>query len=331
MCPRGQRLRPSDLSQCHDIDLQRCAACLQTWIDPPRLPSRARIRSLFTRGRPPIRTIVNKARIRVFRPHDGESGISHVRRYHQKSQQVLDAVDLFVAPSRFIAKEFESRGLDPARISCTDNGIDTARFQNLPYKRPTTVVRFGFVGSWMPSKGLHLLIDAFRGLTENARLRVYGAAPAGDPGVYARDIVAGAADRRITFPGQIEPRSMATAFRAIDVLVVPSLWYENAPLTIREAFAAHTPVVAAGCGGMAESVRHGIDGLLFAPGSVDSLRSTLRRLIHEPDLLPFLSRNTPPVKTVATHAAELEALFQRVITCEERSNLSSHAHTASHS
>ena len=82
---------------------------------------------------------------------------------------------------------------------------------------------------------------------------------------------------------------------------------------------------------MAESVRHGIDGLLFAPGSVDSLRSTLRRLIHEPDLLPFLSRNTPPVKTVATHAAELEALFQRVITCEERSNLSSHAHTASHS
>jgi glycosyltransferase involved in cell wall biosynthesis len=106
-------------------------------------------------------------------------------------------------------------------------------------------------------------------------------------------------------------------FRAIDALVVPSLWYENAPLTIREAFASHTPVVASRCGGMAESVRDGIDGLLFVPGNVADLTATLRRLIREPELIPTLSRQTPAIKTVAAHAVELETAFRQLMNQEQ--------------
>ena len=250
-----------------------------------------------------------QAYARVLRAPDTAGAVSHVERYHAKTREVFDAVGLFVAPSRFLAREFERYGLERERILYSDNGIDTTSFADCPYKQSGSIVRFGFLGSWMPSKGVHVLRDAFRGLTENARLSVFGGPPPGDPGEYARDILAAGADRRITFPGRIDPADVASVFRAIHVLGVPSPWYENAPLTIREAFAAHTPVVASRCGGMAESVRDGIDGLLFAPGDVAELTATLRRLIRDPELIPALSRQTPAIKTVAAHAAELETAF----------------------
>jgi glycosyltransferase involved in cell wall biosynthesis len=332
MCPRGQRLRPSDLTQCHDIETTRCAECLQPWIAPPRWPSRRQLGSLLHRDRPPLLTMLRRAQARVFRPPAVESAVSQVERYHATTREILDAVDLFLAPSRFLAHEFRRHyPLPEDRIVYSENGIETAGLDECPYKCTPTVVRFGFLGSWMPSKGLHVLVEAFRGLTENARLMVYGGAPPGDPGVYAEGILAAATDRRISFHGRINREQVPAAFRSIDALVVPSLWYENAPLTIREAFASHTPVIAGRCGGMAESVRDGIDGLLFTPGDVGELRAALRRLIHEPDLLPSLSRQTRAARSVDAHVSELEGWFERLIARERPLDAGDHAHSSSHS
>ncbi|MFO0981679.1 MAG: glycosyltransferase [Planctomycetota bacterium] len=79
-----------------------------------------------------------------------------------------------------------------------------------------------------------------------------------------------AADRRVVFAGRIAPEQVAAVLADIDVLVVPSLWYENSPLTIREAYLARVPVIATDLGGMREHVRAGEGGVLF-PGT------TLRR------------------------------------------------------
>ena len=220
-----------------------------------------------------MRTILAKAQARVLRAPDWSSAAAHVERYHQTTREVIEAVDLFISPSRFVADEFERYGIPADRLVVSDNGIDTAGFSDCRPKRAASVVRFGFLGSWMPSKGIHVLVEAFSRLTENARLVVFGAPPSGDPGVYARSVLAAATDRRISFPGRVEPARVAAALQSIDVLVVPSLWFENAPLTIREAFAAHTPVVASRSGGMAESVRDGVDGLLFTTAA----RPTWRR------------------------------------------------------
>ena len=267
----------------------------------------------------------------MLRAPEVEDAASHVERYHAKTREVLRAVDLFVAPSQFLAREFERYGVTRERILYCDNGIDTSRFSDCPHKSAPAIVRFGFLGSWMPSKGLHLLVDAFRGLTENVRLIVFGGAPAGDPGEYARGILASAADRRITFPGRIEPRDVASAFRAMDVLVVPSLWFENAPLTIREAFASHTPVVASGCGGMAES--RAPRDRRFALRSRKRRRPEGRRSAGSPasrSSLPTLSRQTPSVKTIAQQAAELDASYQRLMRRQTWLPDDSHADTASH-
>ena len=331
-CPRGQRLRPDDLSQCLDIDLERCTDCLRPWSAPARWPSLHQIGALLLApDRPPLRTLLAKAQRRALRTPDWADAGWHVRRYHDKTREVLDAVDLFVSPSRFLADEFTRYGLPADRIVVSDNGIDTARFVDCQPKRSTPVVRFGFLGSWMPSKGLHVLVDAFRRLTENARLTVFGGPPSGDPGVYAGNIRAAAIDQRITFPGRVDPLQVGAAFRSIDVAVVPSLWFENAPLTIREAFASRTPVVASRSGGMAESVRDGVDGLLFTPGSAPDLAAALRRFVREPALLPTLSRQTPPVKTVADHAGELEQIFHGLLMSKSTRTAGLYANPPSHS
>jgi glycosyltransferase involved in cell wall biosynthesis len=62
-----------------------------------------------------------------------------------------------------------------------------------------------------------------------------------------------------------------SVFTLVSQVVVPSIWYENSPNVILEAFAHRTPVVASDLGGMAELVEDGVNGLRFTPGDASSL------------------------------------------------------------
>jgi len=99
----------------------------------------------------------------------------------------------------------------------------------------------------------------------------------------------------------------------LDVVVVPSLWYENSPNVILEAFAHRTPVIVSDLGGMAELVEEGVNGLCFPPGEAASLATALRRLIEEPGLLARLRAGIKPVKTVAEEMTELQAIYRAVV------------------
>ena len=94
---------------------------------------------------------------------------------------------------------------------------------------------------------------------------------------YFRELYALAAgDDRIRFAGGIPNERIPERLARIDVQVVPSIWYENAPLTIYSAQAAGVPVVASDLGGMSEVVGDEENGLLFEPGDAADLtaRST---------------------------------------------------------
>ena len=95
----------------------------------------------------------------------------------------------------------------------------------------------------------------------------------------------------------------------LDVLVVPSRWYENAPGVIFEAFAARMPVIATDLGGMSEFVRPGKNGLLFALDRAEDLAGQLRTLIEDRSLLGRLLAGIEPVKTVDEYAGELIELY----------------------
>jgi glycosyltransferase involved in cell wall biosynthesis len=133
-----------------------------------------------------------------------------------------------------------------------------------------------------------------------------------------------AGDRRIELAGVYGRQEVSRVLRGLDVVVVPSLWYENSPNVILEAFAHHIPVIASDLGGMAELVNEGENGLLFKPGDPDSLAGQLRRLLEDPRLLPKLRTGIGPVKNLTQEIDELEEIYQRAaLTADIKSRISS--------
>ncbi len=120
-------------------------------------------------------------------------------------------------------------------------------------------------------------------------------------------------DRRITFAGPFPREEVGYVLSGLDVLVVPSRWYENQPGVILEAFAVGIPVVATDVGGMSEFVRHEENGLLFERESVEDLARQLRRLGEEPGLIGRLRAGIGPVKTVEENVDELEVLYNTLL------------------
>jgi len=97
------------------------------------------------------------------------------------------------------------------------------------------------------------------------------------------------------------------------LLTVPSLWYENAPVVIQEAFAAGVPIITSSLGALAEWVQDGMDGLLVPPGDVDAWRVALQRCVDEPDLLTRLQASIRPPVTLAEHISHIEVLYAHVL------------------
>src|SRR5947208_14968485 len=102
-----------------------------------------------------------------------------------------------------------------------------------------------------------------------------------------------------------------TLFRSsIDVLVVPSIWPENSPLVIQEAFLAGAPVVASRIGGIPDAVDEGRNGLLFRAGDSQDLARTLTRLLREPGLRDALRSGIPPVRTIEEDVGFTRSLYR---------------------
>ena len=235
---------------------------------------------------------------------------SRIRARLETMREVLRASDLVLAPSRFVCDRMARLGFPG--IEFLPNGH--APLDVVPRRHVEGRICFGFVGSCIPSKGVHVLAEAFLRLAEPcARLTIHGPFVPyhGDAGYEAR--IRGllrqtpGAEVRGGFPHSSLPQVLA----GVDVLVVPSLWEENAPLTVEEAFQARLPVLASDHGGLRERVREGIDGLLFRPGDPADLARVMRRLLDEPGLLERLGREPRLAPTLEDHAGALLDCYAR--------------------
>ncbi|MBN2491870.1 MAG: glycosyltransferase family 4 protein [Planctomycetes bacterium] len=235
-----------------------------------------------------------------------------IRERRRGIRERLERVDLFLSPSAFLRDRFIAEGLiSPERILHSDNGFFTEPFAGLE-RVPSPRLRVGYVGTLADYKGVHLLVDAARVLQRpDVAFRIHG-----DPEIfpdYSQRLLAMDRPANLTFEGPFRNDEAAGVLAGLDVLVVPSLWFENSPLTIHEAYLAGMPVVAAGHGGMAELVAEGVSGLHFPPGDARGLAAALRRLLEEPGLLERLRRGIPPVKEIARDAADMEERYRRLL------------------
>jgi len=316
MCCRGQRLKP-DLSWCEDCDEETCAQCTAGWIVPP-IPGKQKIPEEFKKITSSLRT---KA-ARWLGKSQTRYALAAIRDRRAEMRMLLETVDVLTATSHYVQDIYAKAGYRNGRILMVRDGMEPGIFENLPNRKadPAGRLRIGYLGSVIPSKGVHVLIEAYSKLPQNqATLDIYGEAiPYDGYPNYGDDLRREAATfPEIRFHGKYANQDVPGYLNAMDVLVLPSIWPENAPLTISEAFMARVPVVAAGWGGMQERLAHG-GGMLFVPGRSESLAELLEYLIDNPHYLVKLQEGIPRVSSAADMAPVWEQIYHELLATAAR-------------
>jgi GT2 family glycosyltransferase/glycosyltransferase involved in cell wall biosynthesis len=316
-CHRGQ-LFDLDDARCDGPFDGGCARCIPAGAlaGPKSYASGRFVRTLPVPGAAAAVDLAAKVVDRL-RPSASTRAATEDRLRHMRES--VAPVDRFLAPSETIAALFRRFGVPADRILRCNQGISLAGFEG-QRRSSSDRLRVGFAGGLIPSKAPHILLDALDLLPPDSIIVDL----LGGGGTYhGQQHYADALGPRLGHPairrlGPVPHRRMPAALHDVDVLVVPSVWIENAPFIIREAFAARAPVIASDLGGMAEMVKDGVDGLLFPPGDAVSLARCLRRLIEEDGLLDRLRAGIVRPMSIEAEAAHLRDMYGAMISRKPR-------------
>jgi glycosyltransferase involved in cell wall biosynthesis len=159
---------------------------------------------------------------------------------------------------------------------------------------------------------VHVLLEAVRQLPAGAwEVEIWGALDTFPP--YTASLRKLASGLPVSFRGAFEHAQAAETYGRLDLVVVPSLWPENSPLVIHEAFMAGVPVIAARIGGIPELVADGVNGVLYDAHSPASLAEALRGLILRPDRIMEMVAHALPVKSIEEDARDWERRYESAL------------------
>ncbi len=229
----------------------------------------------------------------------------------------MNKLDRVIVPTRLMEKMLVRNGLNPDKVSFSRFGIRPATPE--AHEPPAGKIRIGFIGGLTEHKGAHLLISAVRRLPQDLsiELKIYGRNDL-SPAYREKLRQLAGGDQRIHFCGTFPNEQIGKIFAGLDMLVVPSIWYENTPLVIYSAQAAGCPVIATNLGGMAEVVEHERNGLLFEVGDIAGLASAIARLARDRELLQQLAANVQRPRSISDYVADLRNIYDEVLM-EKRS------------
>jgi glycosyltransferase involved in cell wall biosynthesis len=242
-------------------------------------------------------------------------GIDKLKERRLKIRDYLSRVSFFIAPSEFLRNKFIQFGVPSRKIKFFQNGFSENLFINTR-KADSDKIRFAFIGTLLPAKGLHILLEAFNRIdAKKAELKIYGRiySYAGFE-YYLPFLKKNIKNKNIKFAGEFDHAGIVEVFKEIDVLVVPSIWYENSPLVIQEAILSRTPVIASRIGGIPELIEDGVNGLLFTPGDANDLRRKIESLVKNRDIIEKLKKNTTEIMNIEANASEVEAVYRGLLT-----------------
>lgn len=226
----------------------------------------------------------------------------------------IDKLNKVLVPTKLMQEILLNNGVDSRLMLRQSYGLDLENIKPSNNKGDKDTICIGFIGTLYEHKGVHLLIEAIKTLPDiKLELKIYGdlkTAPHYVDKLYT--LIDN--DQRIKFCGTFPNHEIGNIFLGIDVLVVPSIWYENAPLVIYSAQMAQCPVIATNLGGMSEIIKHEINGLLFEKGNISELASCIRRLSEDRLLLKSLSVNAVRPKSIQEYANELEYIYECVVS-----------------
>ncbi len=185
-----------------------------------------------------------------------------------KNQKIFkNFINGYIALSDFTKNLFINFGYDKEKIYVKDNG-----FIDNKIKRKKSGGYFLFLGRISIEKGIIFLLNFFKEFKEY-NLIVAGTSQDIDTikkNYYYSNIV---------FKGFVDGEKKKILIQETEALILPSLWYENYPVSIIEAFCCGIPVIGSNIGGIPCIIEEGKNGLLFEAGNKDSLNEKLK-IIH---------------------------------------------------
>lgn len=305
-CLRGTMMRGGYSACDGKIDVVRCAQCLGV---SKRVPNQI-VRSL---SRLPS-AIASRAQLR--HAHDLRlrqlgttlSTPAQIAAHQRQFKGLIGLVDRIVVVCQWLYDAFVANGVPAQKLFLSRHGVDAAPL-SLPSAPP---FKIGFLGRWQETKGVQILVQALQHIPKSIEIElVIHATHADRYGQSNREKVYAIAanDSRIKIREPLARSEITQAIAQFDLLAVPSQWLETGPLVVLEAFAAKTPVLGSDLGGIAELVRHGVDGWLVPSIDVKAWASAIEHLATNPAIVARLKQGIAPVKTTRAVAEEMRSLY----------------------
>lgn len=309
-CPTGQLQFP-DLRPCDGPDLL-AANCLQHLATKHHRAAAAVPAPLWW-GLMALAALPGAGRLPPLRPLRDLAG----RR--AAMCRAYASFDRVLVPSAEMEGILLRNGFPMARTRRCAYGIDTAGIEAFPLRRPwpgpaCRPLRIAFIGSFTEAKGAMVLIRALRRLPQDLPVEValYGN-PADDPSYGATIIAAAAGLPAARMAGVFSSDQIFGVLAGHDLLVLPSLWRENSPLILLQAMAVGLPVFASRVSGITSSLREGLDGRLFTPGSEIELAGLIAEACANPNGLAALGNRSTPVRRNEDLVDDLEQCYAELL------------------
>ena len=230
-------------------------------------------------------------------------------------------VDLFISPSYFNAELHMQHGfLKNGQYAVLPLGIEMTADElcqissSASFRTQDNFINLLYLGQVVPHKGLSVLAKAFKAANRSdLRLHI-----AGD-GDYVGQLEAELKDcSNVDFHGHVSGEKKERLFLASDAFVLPSVCYDNAPVTIPEAYKHGLPVVGSNIGGIPEMIQENKTGFLFEPGNAAALASILRSIsLEQLGRMSHECQKAALTYTMENHLEKLLALYARLTGSSE--------------
>jgi glycosyltransferase involved in cell wall biosynthesis len=221
----------------------------------------------------------------------------------------FENIDKIFTGSEFVKQTFMENGWKK-KIELNTFSTDYS-FVN-PRTEPFNIV-FGFIGTLIWHKGLHVLIDAFKKVDDKKiKLKIYGSGPEGDP--YPEHVMNLAKeDKRIEFCGTFEYEDLPEVMKEISIIIIPSTYKEIYPLVMQMSLAYKKPVISSNIGGMGEVIKDGINGYLFEISNVNQLSDIISMISNNPSIISSLRQNIEYPPRVEEEAFVYERTYKMLM------------------
>lgn len=230
-----------------------------------------------------------------------------------EAHDFMETQGVVVSPTYFLADVLNNQFNREIRV--VRHGIEYVDVKpNNRVKQGGDDVVFGYIGTVIPHKGVHIVVEALKLLkNHNIKIKIYGNY-FHEQEYYDNLKKMAEGDSRIELLGEYKDEEVPSIMNEIDCLLVPSLWWENSPLTVLTSFAFRVPVITINIGGAAELVKDGLNGFNFEMGNPKSLATTIGKIADNPELLNSLKDNIIRPPRVEEEAFEYEKIYLKLVS-----------------